>query len=186
MTSVPVRSPQISSCSMAAARKVSAAHSSTLLPCARRLCASLPMVVVLPVPFTPTTRITSGSPSTLLTGFSAEVRMPRSSSFRTRFSSSTSPICLRSTFSRRLPAPAPWLPCRDRRPAAWLPGRRESRGRFPRGSRPTSSIRSIRFSRVRETACFMRSKNEGFSSVLPNKVWIIAIEHYTGRLQPCR
>ena len=35
MTSVPVRSPQISSCSMAAARKVSAAASRTVLPCAR-------------------------------------------------------------------------------------------------------------------------------------------------------
>ena len=42
-------------------------------------------------------------------------------------------------------------------------------------------MRSVRFSRVRATACFMRSKNEGFSSVLPNKVWIIAIAHYTGR-----
>ena len=42
-------------------------------------------------------------------------------------------------------------------------------------------MRSVRFSRVRATACFMRSKNEGFSSVLPNKVWIIANAHYTGR-----
>src|ERR1700730_5673667 len=45
---------------MAAARKVSAAHRTTLRPsCFRRL-ASLPMLVVLPAPFTPTTKITRG------------------------------------------------------------------------------------------------------------------------------
>ena len=50
-------------------------------------------------------------------------------------------------------------------------------------------MRSVRFSRVRVTACFMRSKNESFSveglsselPVSPNKFWIIAIAHYTGR-----
>src|SRR6185437_14777203 len=62
ITSTPVRDPQISSCSIAAARKVSAAHSSTVFPSLRSACASLPIVVVLPVPFTPTTITTSGSP----------------------------------------------------------------------------------------------------------------------------
>ena len=42
-------------------RKVSAAHSRTFLPWERKTCDSLPMVVVFPVPFTPTTRITSVS-----------------------------------------------------------------------------------------------------------------------------
>ena len=61
---------------MAAARKVSAAQSRTFLPCERNTCDSLPMVVVFPVPFTPTTRMTSGVPSTVLTGVAlAEFRM---------------------------------------------------------------------------------------------------------------
>ena len=44
----PCAAPQISSCSMAAARNVSAAHSSAERPSFRNRCASLPMVVVLP------------------------------------------------------------------------------------------------------------------------------------------
>src|SRR3990172_170534 len=46
--------------SMAAARNVSAAASRTCWPCAPKRAASLAMVVVLPVPLTPTTRITAG------------------------------------------------------------------------------------------------------------------------------
>ena len=59
-TRAPVRSPQIFNCSIAAARKVSPAASTTDLPSARSLAASLPMVVVLPVPLTPTTSTTCG------------------------------------------------------------------------------------------------------------------------------
>src|SRR3984957_12437925 len=55
-----VRSPQIFNCSMAAARKVSPAASITLRPSLLNLAASLPMVVVLPEPLTPTTRMTNG------------------------------------------------------------------------------------------------------------------------------
>ena len=51
-----------SSCSTAAARKVSAAPMTTVLPSVFLRCqASLPIVVVLPVPLTPTTRMTVGS-----------------------------------------------------------------------------------------------------------------------------
>ncbi len=60
--SQPARCAQPSSCSLAAARNVSAAPSSTLRPSSWRRCqASLPIVVVLPVPLTPTARITVGS-----------------------------------------------------------------------------------------------------------------------------
>ena len=45
---------------MAAARKVSPATIMTLLPSARNLAASLPMVVVLPEPLTPATRMMNG------------------------------------------------------------------------------------------------------------------------------
>ena len=55
-----VRSAQIFSCSIAAARNVSPAASMTLRPAPESLAASLPMVVVLPVPLTPTTRMTCG------------------------------------------------------------------------------------------------------------------------------
>ena len=71
--SAPERSAHTSSCSAAAARKVSPAASSTVLPSSPvRWEAILPIVVVLPVPFTPTIRITVGrwvrsivSPSTV-------------------------------------------------------------------------------------------------------------------------
>ena len=60
MTGDSVRSPQIFSCSIAAARNVSPAASITFSPPLGSLAASLPMVVVLPVPLTPTTRMTCG------------------------------------------------------------------------------------------------------------------------------
>ena len=56
--STPARSAQMVSCSTAAARKVSAAPITTFLPCAVSIDASLPMVVVFPTPFTPTTSMT--------------------------------------------------------------------------------------------------------------------------------
>ena len=58
--SAPTRDPHVCSWSAAAARKVSAAPSSTVRPSATRTRASLPQVVVLPVPFTPTTSTTAG------------------------------------------------------------------------------------------------------------------------------
>src|SRR5216683_6113953 len=60
MTSMPLRCAQISSCSTAAARKVSAAQSTTLRPSWRRRLASFPMLVVLPAPLTPTMKMTRG------------------------------------------------------------------------------------------------------------------------------
>ena len=48
---------QIVNWSTAAARNVSAAPNKTLLPACLKLCASFPIVVVLPTPLTPTTRI---------------------------------------------------------------------------------------------------------------------------------
>ena len=60
----PTRAPQVSSWSAAAARKVSAAPRTTSLSSATSTRASLPTVVVLPVPLTPTTSTTAGRPST--------------------------------------------------------------------------------------------------------------------------
>ena len=62
-TTAPARSPQVASWSAAAARKVSAAPSTTCRPSATSTRASLPVVVVLPVPLTPTISSTDGRPS---------------------------------------------------------------------------------------------------------------------------
>ena len=56
----PARSDQIFNCSIAAARKVSAAPITTFAPALVRLFASLPIVVVLPEPLTPITSTMRG------------------------------------------------------------------------------------------------------------------------------
>ncbi|MDQ0735215.1 hypothetical protein QFZ50_001678 [Arthrobacter agilis] len=56
----PTRAPQVASCSAAAARKVSAAPRMTSLSSATSTRASLPTVVVLPTPLTPTTMTMAG------------------------------------------------------------------------------------------------------------------------------
>src|SRR5213594_3847965 len=59
-SSAPVRAAHTASWSMAAARNVSPATTSTLRPAAPWRAASFPMVVVLPTPFTPVTSTTHG------------------------------------------------------------------------------------------------------------------------------
>ena len=59
--SAPARSAHTVNCSTAAARKVSPAPMITFCPSDDRRWAILPMVVVLPAPLTPTTRMTVGS-----------------------------------------------------------------------------------------------------------------------------
>ena len=59
-TRTPARCPHTSSCSLAAARKVSAAATTTDLPCSLNICANLPTAVVLPTPFTPERSMTRG------------------------------------------------------------------------------------------------------------------------------
>jgi hypothetical protein len=60
MTSTSIRRPHSWSCSMAAARKVSAAAMSTRLPSALSLAAIFAVLVVLPAPLTPSIRMTEG------------------------------------------------------------------------------------------------------------------------------
>ena len=83
-----MRSAQVVICSMAAARKVSAAASSTLAPSDLKRYASLAMVVVLPVPLTPTTKMTAGIPGPGMRGHGTALR----SANRVR-SSSCSAFC---------------------------------------------------------------------------------------------
>ena len=89
------RSAQTVSCSAAAARKVSAAASRTFLPSAVYLAASLPMVVVLPTPFTPTIRMTEG----FVSSFSSKLPTRRASA-RISTSAARTSSCPRSDSSR--------------------------------------------------------------------------------------
>ena len=78
MVGTPTRWPHVCSWSAAAARKVSAAPSTTSLSSATSTRASLPTVVVLPVPLTPTTRTTAGRSASRSTA--SERSMPGSTS----------------------------------------------------------------------------------------------------------
>ena len=69
----PARSAQMPSWSIAAARKVSAAPSTTVLPSLLSCAANLPIEVVLPTPFTPITSITEGLVSSLNPSFSPSI-----------------------------------------------------------------------------------------------------------------
>ena len=107
-----VRWAQIRSWSMAAARNVSAAASTTRRPCARSRAASLPMVVVLPVPLTPTTSTMAGAPSAAGTGSQCSASRTASSpasSARTAASAGTS-LRLRARSTRSIDSAAPTSP----------------------------------------------------------------------------
>ena len=78
--STPARAAQISSCSTAAARKVSAAQMSGCRPSFLSTLASLPTVVVLPVPFTPTMSQTVGEDAVRSAGRSTPRKTARISS----------------------------------------------------------------------------------------------------------
>ena len=66
-----LRSPQVINCSRAAARKVSPAASSTLLPWAWKYLASLPIEVVFPEPLTPAIMMMKGWWPSMLSGSSS-------------------------------------------------------------------------------------------------------------------
>ena len=98
-----LRSPHTCSCSTAAARNVSPAASITDLPSFWNCLANLPIVVVLPTPFTPTIKITNGFLSPLTTsGCSAVLSILAISCFINSYKASPSFNCLRSAASVRL------------------------------------------------------------------------------------
>ena len=67
--STRLRSAHTANCSRAAARKVSAAASSTFCPASLKCRVNLPMEVVLPAPLTPATMMTVGVCSPMTSGF---------------------------------------------------------------------------------------------------------------------
>ena len=99
--SAPERSAQTVSCSAAAARKVSPAARRTFLPSAVNRAASLPMVVVLPTPLTPTMSMTEGLVSSLSSKLPTE-RMSERTSTRPALTSSRPSRERSRTMSRRL------------------------------------------------------------------------------------
>ena len=116
MKSAPLRVAQILSCSIAAARNVSPAASMTERPSARNFAASLPIVVVLPEPLTPATRMTNGFFAGSMTSGCATGASAFSTSAATTALISSGVIAVsrsgRSASSWRC---APRCRCRDRR-----------------------------------------------------------------------
>ena len=108
ITGTPARSPQSSSWSMAAALNVSPATTSTPSPRALRWAASLPRVVVLPTPFTPTSS-TTWVPAALKALGGRWRRIRNSSSFSTALGSMSAPafISVRSRVISRSTALTP-------------------------------------------------------------------------------
>ena len=102
--STSLRSAQVVSCSAAAARNVSPAASSTERPASTCCLVSLPIVVVLPTPLTPTNIHTLGAPSpsaSKLSDRSAPARRACISASSASSSSLGSVISLFATLARR-------------------------------------------------------------------------------------
>ncbi len=169
--STPLRSPQTSSCSIAAARKVSAAQSRTVFASRRKYAASLPVVVVLPVPLTPTSMMTNGG-STLATGRCCSSRMCFSWSFKSCFSSAPSRIPVRRARSRKAVMISVVVATPMSEESSTISRSSSAASSTSRVSAMTPSIFSPRLSRVLVTACFMRSKMDFFSGSfrLPKRV----------------
>ena len=92
-----LRCPQTCNCSTAAALKVSPAANMTLWPCALKRLASLPIVVVLPAPFTPITNMTKGlSCLGICNGLLQGARILSNSCFKANVNALLSASCLRS------------------------------------------------------------------------------------------
>ena len=98
-SSAPQRSAQVCSWSVAAARKVSPAAITTDRPCAVSRAPTLPMVVVLPTPFTPTNNQTGVASS-----------RPSAASANVRLASRSARICSASAPSR---SSASAMPCSE-------------------------------------------------------------------------
>ena len=103
ITSTPTLPPHACSCSIAAALKVSAAPTSTLCPASAYIRASFALPVVLPAPFTPTIRITSGfSRTSSALSTASKSTSAVISSFKSARASCGSDMRSRRTPSRRL------------------------------------------------------------------------------------
>ena len=161
MMSTPARVAQTSSCSTAAARNVSAAQISGALPESLIRRASLPTVVVLPVPFTPTISTTCGRCPLRRGALDAAQDLED-----LRLDQLAQRLPARLAAADRLDDPVRSPPRRRRRKSALLRAPRRSRRRSAaprvrsrRRAAPTSSNRSTNCSFVRVSDCLILSKN---------------------------
>src|SRR4051794_17971003 len=166
MKSAPARCAQISSCSSAAARYVSAAATTTERPCSASLAESLPIVVVLPVPLTPTTRITAGSWATSRTGASPKSSVTSSASASLRSASSPRASSRRTSSAvARTPTSPAMSASSSRSQSASSPGSNE----VAATSSPVSARRDFESeSRSREKKRPPSSSGSGAASGSPN------------------
>ena len=165
MTGIARRSPQVCNCSIAAARKVSPAASSTLRPSPLKRWASFAALVVFPVPLTPTIRITNG--------LAGDGRRGRLTGSRTSTIAPCSASASADSSSRRFDRARRRISSRIRRVAS-MPTSELSRTvsmssmrSSSRDRRPVSNAlnRPTRAPRVRPRAAFRRPKKPpGFFS----------------------
>ena len=163
---------------MAAARKVSAAHRITVRPSCRRRFASLPIVVVLPAPFTPTMKITRGllplaDPANTVAdpAMSGEVseKILAIWALISRFSAAASASASRCIFSRTASRISRVVPTPRSAAMRAVSSCFSSDGSMRRSPRKMSSTVADSAVRVLPTDCLSRSSSEGsFFSSLPN------------------
>src|SRR5215469_6690056 len=161
--STPERAAQTSSCSIAAARKVSAAQSSTVRPWPRDQAASLPLVVVFPVPLTPTRNVTLGGAAGVATGCWGVSRMDLICALSSSRNSAPPSMACRFARSRR----ASMISVVVCTPRSLVMSADSSSSRSPSSTvRVMATMPSIFWLndwRVRVTACFIRLKKFFFS-----------------------
>jgi hypothetical protein len=162
--STPDREAHTSSCSMAAALKVSAAHSSTVRPCPRDHAANLPLVVVLPVPFTPTRNVTFGGAAGVTTGRCGASRIALICAFSSSRSSAPPSIACRRARSRSASRISVVVCTPISLDSSADSSSSRSRSSTVRVIATMPSIFAPKLSRVRVTACFMRLKKPDFFS----------------------
>ncbi len=151
--------PRPASCSTAAARNVSPATSTARRPCSRYCCASLPIVVVLPVPLTPTISTTCGFSARFSSnGLATGSRILAISAGERLLHLLVGDFLAEAGAAelRRRCGPPP--PCRDRRrpadpPAPAAPRRRACAGRTRHRSNP------VIFAVLRDRPCLSRERN---------------------------
>ena len=158
MTSAPARLPQISSCSMAPARNVSPAASSTFLPSCPNRCASFPMVVVLPTPLTPTTRTTHGD-SEYRRAPMPPVSFNRLASSR-RNNAAPSPLPAR--YESRTVSSNLWVACTPKSAPRSNSSNASHSSSDPAASARALSRRPVNAALVRDKPCLRRARSPAF------------------------
>ena len=160
MTVTLLRSPQVCSCSRAAARKVSPAASRTDLPCAWKYLASLPIEVVLPAPLTPAIMMMKGAFELTSSGTSSGSKSSCSASASACWIASG--VSSFSRLARALSASSRWVVAS--RPTSLVSSRVSSSSSSSSSTLPREKIDLSlppNWARVRDRPASRRSRHEG-------------------------